>query len=71
MTDLLERLKDASRSGDGWTARCPAHDDRHNSLSVHHRDGCWLLKCHAGCDWRAIVAALVLRLPICSRATKE
>jgi hypothetical protein len=46
------------RSGDGWTARCPAHDDRHNSLSIHHRDGRWLLRCHAGCGWQEIVDAL-------------
>jgi hypothetical protein len=31
---------------------------RHNSLSIHHRDGRWLLKCHAGCGWREIVDAL-------------
>jgi hypothetical protein len=58
MTDLLARLKGVEPSGDGWTARCPAHEDRHNSLSVHHRDGRWLVKCHAGCNWRAITDAL-------------
>ena len=58
MTDLLAQLKGVARSGDGWTARCPAHDDRHNSLSIHHRDGRWLLKCHAGCGWQEIVDAL-------------
>jgi hypothetical protein len=58
VTDLLARLNGAVRGGDGWTARCPAHNDRHNSLSVHHRDGRWLLKCHAGCAWQAVVAAL-------------
>jgi hypothetical protein len=57
MTDLLARLKGVEPSGDGWTARCPAHEDRHNSLSVHHRDGRWLVKCHAGCDWQAITDA--------------
>src|SRR6266480_2509129 len=58
MTDLLAQLKDVCRSGDGWTARCPAHADRHNSLSIHHRNGRWLLKCHAGCGWREIINAL-------------
>jgi hypothetical protein len=58
MTDLLAQLKDVCRSGDGWSARCPAHADRHNSLSIHHRDGRWLLKCHAGCGWREIINAL-------------
>jgi hypothetical protein len=53
MTGLLACLKGAVRSGDGWT-----DDDRRNSLSVHHRHGRWLLKCHAGCGWQAIVDAL-------------
>ena len=66
MTDLLARLKGVVRSGDGWTARCPAHDDQHNSLSIHHRDGRWLLKCHAGCGWQAIIDALGIRPPTCS-----
>jgi hypothetical protein len=60
MTDLLSRLRGVARSGDGWTARCPAHDDQHSSLSVHHRDGRWLLRCHAGCEWRDVVDALGL-----------
>jgi hypothetical protein len=60
MTDLLALLKAVGRSGDGWTARCPAHDDGHNSLTIHHRDGRWLLKCHAGCEWHAIIEAIGL-----------
>jgi hypothetical protein len=60
MTDLLPLLKGVARSGDGWTARCPAHDDGHNSLTIHHRDGRWLLKCHAGCEWQAIIEAVGL-----------
>jgi hypothetical protein len=41
-------------------ARCPAHDDRHASLSIGDgKNGCLLLKCHTGCDWRDIKRALV------------
>ncbi len=58
MTDLLARLKNVVRNGDGWTARCPAHDDQRNSLSIHHRDGRWLLNCHAGCGFKKIIGAL-------------
>src|SRR5262245_65444208 len=58
MTDLLARLKNVARSGEGWTARCPAHDDNRNSLSIHHRDGRWLLYCHAGCGWRVIIESI-------------
>src|SRR5437867_796858 len=32
------------------SARCPFHDDQHNSFSVFERqDGDWRWKCHAGC----------------------
>jgi putative DNA primase/helicase len=55
---LLARLMGVVRSGTGWTARCPVHDDNRNSLSIHHRDGRWLLYCHAGCGWRAIIEAI-------------
>ena len=58
VVDILDRLKGVRRRSNGWMAKCPAHEDRQNSLSVHHRDGKWLLKCHAGCAWEAIVAAL-------------
>jgi len=31
------------------SARCPLHDDQHNSFSVWQEDGIWFWKCHAGC----------------------
>jgi hypothetical protein len=52
----------ARRSGQGWVACCPAHDDRHPSLSiVDGTDGRLLLRCFAGCSWSAIRAALEAR----------
>jgi putative DNA primase/helicase len=59
--DIISRLKGVKRTGDGWTAICPAHEDKQSSLSVAHRDGKWLLKCHAGCTWEAVIAALGLK----------
>ncbi len=62
--DLVARLERVRRSGDGWTARCPCPDhgkgrgDRAASLSVAERDGVLLVKCHAGCDFGAILAAV-------------
>ena len=59
MLHLLERLKGVRRSGRGWTARCPAHEDRQPSLSVGRgEDERWLVTCHAGCELDAIVDAL-------------
>jgi hypothetical protein len=56
---VLERLDGVKRAGSGYIARCPAHDDRNPSLSVRLGDhGRVLLKCHAGCDYAAIVAAV-------------
>ncbi len=59
MENLLDRLEGVRESGAGWTARCPAHEDRQASLSVGRGDdGRWLLKCHAGCSFGAVVGAL-------------
>lgn len=46
------------QQGDGWIARCPAHDDRTASLSIHARDGQVLVYCHAGCSQDAVLGAL-------------
>jgi hypothetical protein len=60
---LLARLPDARKAGNGWSARCPAHDDRRGSLSIAQGDdGTALVKCHAGCDTSAILAAVGLKL---------
>lgn len=43
----------------GWLVPCPAHDDRDPSLHVSDgADGKLLLRCFAGCDQVAIIAAL-------------
>jgi putative DNA primase/helicase len=46
------------RSGAGYVARCPAHDDNNPSLSLKDEDGKILVHCHAGCEQRAVVEAL-------------
>jgi hypothetical protein len=58
---FLSRLDHVKTSRNGWTARCPAHDDRENSLSVGvGADGRALLNCFAGCDYREILKVLGL-----------
>jgi hypothetical protein len=51
------------RVGGRWygsygAARCPVHDDRNPSLSIRDGERSVLVKCHAGCDPRDIMAAL-------------
>ncbi len=61
VTLLIDRLEGVRRAGHGWDARCPAHEDRHASLSVAAGDdGRALLTCHAGCPTETVVGALGL-----------
>lgn len=58
---ILGKLAGVKETKSGWSARCPAHEDGQASLSVAEGDaGRVLLKCHAGCDHKAIVQALGL-----------
>ena len=56
--ETIARALGGRKVGQGWTARCPAHDDREPSLSIRHADGKVLVRCHAGCDQRDVIAAL-------------
>jgi len=53
---LLDRLEAAGcrprRSGRGWRALCPLHDDTDPSLMVHDATGRPLVFCHGGCGRR-------------------
>lgn len=60
---LLSRLERVRKSGRGYTARCPAHEDRSASLSIAEgNDGRALVKCFAGCEVLAVVRALGLEV---------
>ena len=60
---VLSVLSGVKKAGTGWSARCPAHEDRNPSLSVAAGDdGRALVKCHAGCETPAVVAAMGLRM---------
>ena len=66
--DVVSRL-DARKSGPGWLAKCPAHDDNRASLSIGLGvDGRILFRCHAGCDFGAITSALGLDVADCFAA---
>lgn len=59
---LLSRLDGVRQTTAGrWAARCPAHDDRSASLSVHEKDdGTVLVHCFAGCGGADVIEAVGL-----------
>lgn len=61
--DELARSLDGRRIGKRWAVRCPAHDDRHASLSIGESDdGSRVLwKCHAQCPQDDVKRALIAR----------
>lgn len=59
--EVIARLNNVKPAAGGYNACCPAHDDRHPSLSVSQgADGRILLHCHAGCPTEDILAKLGL-----------
>ena len=63
LSALGDRSCDPKRNGKGWSARCPAHEDRRPSLSVSEGDdGRALVRCHAGCTVDAICDAVGLQV---------
>ncbi len=60
---ILDRLEGVKQAGNGYTAKCPGHDDNRNSLSITTGDdGRVLLYCHAGCQTDKICADIELDL---------
>ena len=61
--ELLHRLDGVVKRGNGWYAKCPAHEDRKPSLSVGTgEDGRILLHCFVGCPKLDVIGALGLEL---------
>lgn len=55
--DFAARLDGVHASGDGFAAKCPAHEDRRASLSITDGDKGVVLLCHAGCPTEDVVRA--------------
>ncbi|MBM3520612.1 MAG: virulence-associated protein E, partial [Alphaproteobacteria bacterium] len=57
--EAIARALGGRKAGGGWTARCPAHDDRIPSLSLTDtQDGKVLVRCQAGCEQERVIASL-------------
>ncbi|MDP2659371.1 MAG: AAA family ATPase [Dehalococcoidia bacterium] len=59
--NVLARLRNVHKAGAGWQARCPSHEDEHNSLSISNGSKALLLHCHAGCTPEAVLNSIGLR----------
>lgn len=58
---VLTLLDEVTETGNGWKARCPAHDDQNPSLSIAAaEDGRCLLHCFASCAVEDITQAMGL-----------
>ena len=67
--EFVQGLEAVRRNGDGYMARCPAHEDRTPSLSVSDGDqGGVVLYCHAGCTTAAVCTAHPRRYPVSALA---
>jgi len=60
LDNVLSKLNGVKPAGDAqWSARCPAHDDHRQSLSVSvGEDGRVLLHCHANCTLDQICSSM-------------
>lgn len=56
---LRKRISNVQSAGTGYSGRCPAHDDKTNSLSFGVRNNRVYWHCHAGCSQEAVYEAFV------------
>ncbi len=57
--ETIAKALGGHRAGATWMARCPAHDDSSPSLAISAgKNRTVLVRCHAGCDQRDVIAAL-------------
>lgn len=58
--ETIAKALGGHRAGATWMARCPAHDDSSPSIAISAgSNGKVLVRCHAGCDQRDVIAALI------------
>ena len=59
----LQKVKKSHGRASQWMACCPAHEDKSPSLSImQNAEGKIFVHCFAGCDGKAIMAAIGMTL---------
>ena len=61
--DFAELVDDAVQRGAQWSGRCPAHKDARPSLTWRDGDEGLVVRCHRGCNYDVICAALGVPVP--------
>lgn len=62
LSTLRDKLHNVKGREQDFTALCPAHEDKNNSLSVTLKDGKIMVHCFAGCAVETIVESLGLQV---------
>lgn len=61
LQELLAKLEGVKSLPSGWSAKCPAHNDKVSSLMVNQgKQQPIVVHCHAGCDTESVMRALGL-----------
>ncbi len=56
--EITQKLNGVRKGQNGFIARCPAHEDKKQSLKIDETGGKVLLRCFAGCPTESIVKAM-------------
>ena len=68
--ETIAKALGGHKTGNGWIAQCPLHDDQTPSLSISSgKDGKVLVHCHAGCNQRDVFIAILRKRGLCGKDT--
>lgn len=60
VAEFVTHLQGVKGTAKGYTACCPAHDDRHPSLAIAEAEDRLLIHCRAGCSTKEVLTAVGL-----------
>ena len=70
--ETIAKALGGHKTGNGWIARCPLHDDQKPSLSIGvGKNGKLLVHCHAGCNQRDVYIAVLRKRGLLGRHKRK